>query len=1279
MSNFNEFTHLYQLSKTLRFELKPIGETLKHFNESGILDQDEHRAESYKKVKKLIDRYHKEFMEEALRDFVFQMDDEGKNNSLSEYFFLYSLGKRTEAQDNDFKDVKKNLREQIAKYFKASPKYKNLFKQELIKEDLCNNMQCNEEEQKLVEEFHNFTTYFTGFHENRKNMYSDEEKSTAIAFRLVHQNLPKFIDNIGVFDRVRNIDEIKAGIENLQKHFETEGLFKQGEKIEDFFTLDYYSRLAVQSRIEIYNAILGGKTTEKGEKIQGLNELINLYNQQHKETHLPKMKALFKQILSDRQAVSWIEESFKSDNEVLSSVNDFYENLKQNEIFERTKELLTSVGSYDLSKVYITNDQQLTSISQQLYGSWAVIENAILAEMQNETPRKKKEDAEKYNERLKKAYSNRSSFSIAYIDQCLEAVFGENRIPVEQHFANLGKAEIETEAECGKIKIPDVFTQIEQTYSAAKSLLCNPYPKDKHLSQSDEDIEKVKNLLDALKRFQHFIKPLTGSGDEAEKDEMFYGDLAELWTEIDQLNSLYNKVRNHLTGKPYSEEKLKLNFENATLLNGWDKNKEPDNTAIILRKDGLYYLAIMNKEHNRIFASDKLPNNGECYEKVIYKLLPGANKMLPKVFLSKKGIEVFKPSQEILAIYNNGTHKKGDTFNINDCHKLIDFFKESISKHNDWKNFDFHFSDTNSYEDLSGFYREVENQGYKITFQNISSDYIDNLVNEGKLYLFQIYNKDFSTKRDLSKHKEGTPNMHTLYWQMLFDERNLNDGVYQLNGHAEVFFRKKSLNYTKPTHPANQPIAKKNPHSKNETSQFTYDLIKDKRFTMDKFLFHVPITLNFKSGETDNINAKVRQWLQKADDVHIIGIDRGERHLLYLTVIDSKGNIKEQMSLNTIENKYNGNTYAFDYHNRLDEKEKERDKAKKSWKTVENIKELKEGYLSQAIHKITQLMLKYNAIIVLEDLNIGFMRGRQKVEKQVYQKFEKMLIDKLNYLADKKKDPSEVGGVLNAYQLTSKFESFTKLGRQSGFLFYIPAWNTSKIDPVTGFVNLFDTQYKSDGKAKMFFSKFKSISYNKDKNWFEFSFDYNDFTSKADGTKTEWTVCTNGERIENFRNGETSNQWGGRTINLSQKFKSLFDEYGIDFTKDLQNSICSQSKKGFFKQLLHLFKLTVQMRNSNTETEEEKGKKDFIISPVCVDDKYYNSDIEAEKGKDEEGNWKSELPVNADANGAYNIARKGLMILNHIKQSSDPSKKQEYDLTNKAWLNFVQKGSVEGK
>ena len=140
----------------------------------------------------------------------------------------------------------------------------------------------------------------------------------------------------------------------------------------------------------------------------------------------------------------------------------------------------------------------------------------------------------------------------------------------------------------------------------------------------------------------------------------------------------------------------------------------------------------------------------------------------------------------------------------------------------------------------------------------------------------------------------------------------------------------------------------------------------------------------------------LNEYIQKCDDLHIIGIDRGERHLLYLTVIDMKGQIKEQYSLNEIVNTYKGNEYRTNYHELLSKREDERMKARQSWQTIENIKELKEGYLSQVIHKISELMVKYNAIVVLEDLNMGFMRGRQKVEASVYQKFEKMLIKDAN-------------------------------------------------------------------------------------------------------------------------------------------------------------------------------------------------------------------------------------------------------------------------------------------
>lgn len=1234
----NEFIHLYPLSKTLRFELRPVGKTEEMFRKSGILEQDNGRADSYKVVKKLIDRYHKDFIEKALQGFEFE------EGSLEEYYKLYSTANRDEKEENDFEDVKKDLRKQITKQLTKQEAYKRIDKKELIKEDLCKAIECSEEEKKAIEEFNDFTTYFRGFHENRKNMYSDKEQSTAIAFRLIHQNLPKFLDNIKTFKQIKGIEELQDKIQVLQTEF--------GCDIDQVFTLEYYNHLVLQSGIEQYNAIVGGVSKQEGEKVQGLNELINHYNQTHKDQRLPKMQLLYKQILSDRQSLSWLPEEFtEDDNLVLQTIEDFCQKLqneKTNEcgsVLQQIKTILASLSSYNLEGVYLTNDQQLTDISQRLYGSWAVVKYAILADLQRQSPQKNKESNEKYDERITKLFNSYKSFSIDYIDRCLqhEEAFGDKAIMIETYFENLGKKTGENETEESK----NIFEQIEDAYNDAKELLQSEYPADKKLSEDESSVEKIKTLLDSFKTLQHFIKPLSGSGEESTKDERFYSDYSVLKDSLDILTPLYNKVRNYMTRRSYSNDKIKLNFGNATLCDGWDKNKETDNTAVLLRKDGLYYLAIMNKQYNRSFALDNLPCEGECYEKVVYKLLPGANKMLPKVFLSEKGIAKYTPSEQLLQNYKKGTHKKGDNFNLQDCHELIDFFKASINKHEDWKNFDFHFSDTSSYEDISGFYREVENQGYKINFQKVSTQYIDNLVNEGKLYLFQIYNKDFSTK------SHGTENMHTLYWRMLFDERNLQDVVYKLNGEAEVFFRKKSLNVTKPTHPANQPIENKNPLNPSKTRTLCYDLIKDRRFTQDKFLFHVPITINFKSQGRDNINQLTREYLCSANDVHIIGIDRGERNLLYLTVIDSKGNIKEQMSLNKIINQYNingcENTYEFDYHKRLDQKETERQQARQNWKTIENIKELKEGYLSQVIHIITKLMLKYNAIIVLEDLNHGFMRGRQKIEKQVYQKFEKMLIDKLNYLADKKKDPCEIGGILNAYQLTSKFESFEKLGKQSGFLFYVPAWNTSKIDPTTGFVNLFDTRYKNIVAAGEFFGSFDCISYNKDKDWFEFSFDYNKFTKKAEGTKTQWTICTYGDRIE-----YVGKEY--KRIKLTEAFKQLFDEYKIDINSDLQKSICTSDNKNFFEKLLHLLRLTLQMRNSISNTDE-----DYIISPVMNSKgEFYDS----RKASDN-------LPKDADANGAYNIARKGLMLLQQMQQMRSLEKPQ-YDLTNKAWLQFAQ-------
>lgn len=1293
---FEDFTKLYPLAKTLRLEALPIGATKANIIKGGLLEEDKHRAESYVRMKKLIDEYHKAFIDRVLTDGCLLYNSEGKDNSLEEYYELYSLDSRNNNDDTRkrFANIQQNLRSKIADALTKDKAYANLFGSKLIESnkdknntidsDLIQfvntatseqlNSQTKEDATKLIQEFWRFTTYFTGFFDNRKNMYTSEEKSTGIAYRLINENLPKFIDNMEAFKRIMLEPEFSANMEELRANLEE---YLNVEDISEMFELNYYNKLLTQKQIDVYNAVIGGKTDEaQGVKTKGINEYVNLYNQQHKDVKLPKLKALFKQILSDRNAISWLPEEFDKDQDVLNAINDCYVHLTANVLGNKVlKSLLGTLSDYNTDGIFIRNDLQLTDVSQKMAGSWSYIQDAIRQDIKDVAPaRKRKESEEDYEERITKIFKKADSFSIKYIDDCLNKAYENNVYTVEGYFATLGA--INTSS----LQCENLFAQIANAYTNISPLLSSDYSAEKNLAQDKENVAKIKSLLDCIKSLQHFVKPLLGKGDESDKDERFYGDLSILWTELDSVTPLYNMVRNYMTRKPYSQKKIKLNFGNPQLLGGWDANKETDYASILLRCDEKYYLAIMNKDSRKLLGKP-MPSEGECYEKMVYKFFKDITTMIPKCSTQLKAVkEHFSKSnadfvlsgtnfntpltisKEVFELNNvkYGQFKKfqkGYVATTNDiegyAHAVkvwIKFCMDFLGAYDSTMSYDLSSLASNKFTSLDVFYQEVNRLLYAVSFTKVSVSYIDSLVDEGKMYLFQLYNKDFS------EYSKGTPNMHTLYWKALFDERNLTDVVYKLNGQAELFYREKSIDCTHPTHPANHPILNKNKDNKKKESVFEYDLIKDRRYTVDKFMFHVPITMNFKSAGTGDINQLAREYLQTADDTHIIGIDRGERHLLYLVVIDMQGNIKEQFTLNDIVNEYNGNTYRTNYHDLLNAREEERQKARQSWLAIESIKELKEGYLSQVIHKITQLMVKYHAIVVLEDLNLGFMRGRQKVEKQVYQKFEKMLIDKLNYFVDKKADVEKAGGLLDAYQLTSKFESFQKLGKQCGFLFYIPAWNTSKIDPVTGFVNLFDTRYQNIDKAKGLLCKFEAIRYNPNKDWFEFDFDYNDFGQKAEGTRTKWKLCTHGERIQTFRNSEKNCQWDNREVDLTAELKNLFNRYNIDINGNIKEAISEQTEKNFFSELLHLLKLTLQMRNSMTGTEI-----DYLTSPVADEGgSFYDSRT-----------CNHTLPKNADANGAYNIARKGLMLVRQIKEAKDVSH-IKFDITNKAWLKFAQ-------
>lgn len=1230
---YSELHNLYSVQKTLRFELKPIGKTKENIEKNGIINSDEHRAKIYKKVKKYCDEYHKIFIDECLKN--------ASLHNLSKYYDLYCTNKRNIDQEKEFDNIKALLRKEIVKYFKDNEKFSGLFQKDIIQSYLVT--MYNEDPDKLSDicEFNRFTTYFSGFNINRKNIYSEEEKSTAIAYRLINENLPTFISNLKIYEKIiQNIPEVR---EKVYKDLEE---YIQVLSLDEMFKINYYNEVLTEKGIEVYNIVISGKSKKDNIKIKGLNEYINEYNQKNK-LKLPKLKELYKQILSDKSTNSFKFENIDNDEELFELINDYYQEFDRvinDENSINLIQILENLNNYDIDKIFINNDLSISNLSQKIYGDWSKIQDSLNEFYNNNYIGRAKLGTDRYIEEKKKHFKNQKVFSIKY----LENILNDNEIVV--YFENY-------------LKNYNVLENIEERYNQFKQINISHHLPKKLISDEKGTLI-IKEFLDSIKELQEFIKILVPKDNTIEKDENFYGDLLNAYSILQEIIPVYNKTRNYLIQKPYSNEKIKINFNCSTLLDGWDSNKEKDNLGVIFLKDNNYYLGIINPYFKKIF--DKKQNTGNItdYKKMEYKLLPGPNKMLPKVFFSTKGREYFKPSQEIDDIYTSGAFKKGDTFNKESCHKLIDFYKEAINMHDDWKNFNFKFLNTNEYEDISEFYKDVEKQGYKIEYTSWSNEYINSLIDEGKLYLFQIYNKDFS------KFSKGTPNLHTLYWKAIFDEENLKDIVYKLNGQAEIFYRKASIKVDKPTHPANVPINNKNQDTINKgkkTSIFSYDLIKDKRYTVDKFHFHVPITINFSNKGIKYINPIVNKYLKyNSEDVYVIGIDRGERNLLYYSVINSNGEIVEQNSLNIIKNKYNDTFYSTDYHFLLDKKEKEREKARKDWKSIENIKELKEGYMSQIINKIVELLKKYKAIVVIEDLNNGFKNSRIKVEKQVYQKFEKMLIDKLNYLVYKKEIANNEGGLLKAYQLTNAFESFKKIGKQTGILYYIPAWCTSKIDPTTGFINLFYLKKQSLEKSNEFVSKFEDIRFNEKENYFEFDVNYEKFTDRLNDSKKYWTICTYGNRIKTYRNVNKNNEWDSKQIDLTEEFRKLFNKYNINLN-NIKEEILSKGDSKFynaneendgFEGFTNLFKLTVQMRNSVPGEME-----DNLISPVKNKfGKFFNSS-DGVKG----------LPKDADANGAYNIARKGLMLIEQIKNTEDEKiDKIKYNITNKEWLNYAQ-------
>lgn len=1278
---YNSLTNLYSVSKTLRFELRPQYSTLDHINEDQIVGKGEELKNHYKTFKKILDQVFSRIINDSLDKTYL---DQKYISTYQDLAFKHR-DQLTDKDRAELKTLKETLKKQIDKSLDHKDK-KAIFS-DPVKFLLDNESEFTDligDNRPSIEAFNRQKGYLSGYLQNRANIFDHTTNETSVAFRIVEENLAIFLNNRIT---LQHFLEKVAGKDGLLKSLQ-EALFQLGFKLklEDLLSLDYFNRTLSQSGIDQYNLLISGKTLEDGAKLQGINEILNQYLKQHQEEklHKIKLKQLYKQILSESKTESFTLD-FVEDNKGLAAMFlqfiDF-----ANQLIEEKMPLLgmiqelknSSVSAELLSRLHL-NRKNIKRLSNFIYKDYGYIEQALeenfLSTVEGKITKKvlgehRKQDTFTIHEILvalqKQQYEKDGTLESA------DRLFLPSIVDFVYQNLNCEYSTLLEKVRSEKQPLLELFKERQLLEDQDTESHSSKYPDHPF---NDHEIKIIKTTLDFYKNLQSNLALLQISDENLKLDSEFYSEFDEFYQGLKNIIPVYNKSRNFLTKKPFSTEKTKLIFNSPQLLDGWSKSKESDCLGTIFIKDGKYYIGIINSATNAkktLFEPHNFANfdQSQYFEKMNLFFLSDLKRDFPKKYFSEKWHNQYPiPAdlREKYDYYRIDEHKDERKNDLEYHHQLIAYYQDCLKKDTEWQIYQFKYKSPEEYSDINEFLSELTPNTYKMEFTKIPAEYIKKLVDDGKLYFFQIYSKDFS------EFAKGKPNLHTLYLKAVFDQKNAEEFNYnyKISGSAEIFYRPASIE-TRVTHPKNQPIKNKNKNNPKIESIFQYDLCKDRRYMSDKFFLHLPVELNRTPLLPNDslVNSMVNQVVSSRNQNYFLGIDRGERHLIYLVLIDQSGKIIKQQTLNQITSSYqeksNNQTVEVvtDYHDLLNDKEKIRKKNLQEWQSVENIKELKAGYLSNVVNEIGKLIAEYQPVIMLENLNTGFKNSRIKIEKQVYQKFEKALIDKCNYFMRKDIDPSTIGGLYHALQLTKEYSKQYN-GKQNGIIYYIPASYTSNIDPTTGFISAFvQTRYENVEKAKALIEKFNDITYDADESLFCFTVDYKKFSPEAKlWQQNIWQIYTNGDRIYTFRDKE---EWQSKNYILVEEFKDLFTKYQINYRNDLKTQILSQTDAGFFKQFLFLLRLTLQMRNSRTADSNEadidtkKRENDYIISPVKNQyGKFYDS-------RQDYMDW----PENADANGAYNIARKGLIMLKHLKEGLP--EKRICDISTEEWVQFVE-------
>ena len=332
-----QFTNLYQVVKTLRFELKPIPETKKRLQEfskvfhskelpasdDNFLATDIKIVRAKKVLMEVLNIIHENIINSALTssiirgidlsqyyDAFISKDNEGKDayvkdlrNKLKFSFFevikrfnmdvIETIGSKEndENEDGDSKQANTHKKEQDWDSMLKDLKSKRLLSYISIKADEYASGRIRKEIiQNACKDFKSYWVLLSQFLTNRENYYEfDKEQDTAVATRIVSDLLPTFCLNASQYQRMQEeYDAVYGCLQSLgvvlQIKNPSTGIMETIDAFDaSIYDINSFSIYINQKGIERYNAVRAKN-----------NELINLYNQNYGKKKECKLKPFAK-------------------------------------------------------------------------------------------------------------------------------------------------------------------------------------------------------------------------------------------------------------------------------------------------------------------------------------------------------------------------------------------------------------------------------------------------------------------------------------------------------------------------------------------------------------------------------------------------------------------------------------------------------------------------------------------------------------------------------------------------------------------------------------------------------------------------------------------------------------------------------------------------------------------------------------------------------------------------------------------------------------------------